>query len=269
MSIDWTPSRPSTTPNSSVLSDLKASIAARRSGRAEGTTTSTTSAPVAEPVAVISSTWAPSERADFGPMMPISAITYAVAGVFDNDKKPEVYTDPKTGKVRTRQKAVQYKVTIETWAMPVHLIQKRGGAQFSRGIQMRSAPEFLIKIVDKNVTAGRFSQAQAARMMQVVQANANDFYGVISDRVGGFNYYPDQFVRLRFAMNEDGVLLPQVTVYNEDDVLVFRSFTDKYLTDSQRRSGLVAQQYLDLCGYAEHRAAQKARLTNSNAGTTP
>lgn len=267
MSVDWTPSRLPTTPNSSILSDLKASIAARRSGRTESTTISTASVPVAEPAA--SSTWAASERADFGPMMPISAITYAVAGVFDNDKKPETYTDPKTGKVRNRQKAVQYKVTIETWAMPVHLIQKRGGAQFSRGIQMRSAPEFLIKIVDKNVTAARFSQAQAARMMQVVQANTDDFYGVISDRVGGFNYYPDQFVRMRFGVNEQGVLLPQVTVYNGDDVLVFRSFTDKYLTDSQRRSGLVAQQYLDLCGYAEHRAAQKARLTNLSEGTAP
>ena len=125
--------------------------------------------------------WTPRLDARHGPMMPLDMMTYAQIGIFDNDDKPLECLDRKTGKTRKRQKELRFKVSIEAWCAPAHLIQKRGGAQFDRQVQLRSAIPFENKIVEVNAEKGTFGPTFVRELRDAIIAHPDDLFGVISE----------------------------------------------------------------------------------------
>ncbi|WP_437871742.1 hypothetical protein ACSD7O_00655 [Methylorubrum extorquens] len=201
--------------------------------------------------------------------MPLSLLTYAQIGLWDNADKPETFVDPKTGQMRKRHKSLRYKVSIEGWIVPAGLIQKRSGAQFSRKVQLRQAGEFELKIVDVNRSTGKFTAAFADELRSLIARNdPEDLYGVLSDRNGGFRYFERQYVHVRFTADDEGTMVPEVTLYVGGQMLVADQMTAKFISPKQRGAGLRYHQYLDRCGYAEHAASQRAaRLAQPTGGS--
>lgn len=200
--------------------------------------------------------WTPPDNPRKGPMPPIDMITYATIGVFDNGSKPDTYVDPETDKTRKRQKANRFKVSIDAWTQPAHLIQKYKGGQFSRKIWVKNTEEFL-KLVSKNYDAMSFSDEQALRMTELAMEDQNALHGVMSDRDNGFTYFPDQVIQMHW----DEFGMPVVTFYVGTKVMKTTRMTAEFLTDAQRASGLIAQEYLDRCEYAAY--WKKNNLLNS------
>lgn len=213
-------------------------------GRHSNTTLYSSPAITAKP------TWAAPMNPKEGPLPPINKITYATIGVFDNAGKNPTYYDEKAGKTRKRQVAVRYKVAIEIWTKPAEEIQKHRGGEFKRQIPMRSANEFITKIVAVNLDQGNFTDKQATRMCEIAAENPNDLFGVINDRTQGFRYFPDQIVHLSFTEGYK----PKVHIYNENETLVADRMTDTFLTERQQDMGLLVEQFIDRCGYASYRA---------------
>ncbi|APX84397.1 hypothetical protein BV511_06490 [Methylorubrum extorquens] len=201
-------------------------------------------------------------------MMPLCLLTYAQIGLWDNADKPETFVDPKTGQMRKRHKSLRYKVSIEGWSVPAGLIQKRSGAQFSRKVQLRQAGEFELKIVDVNRSTGKFTAAFADELRSLIARNdPDDLYGVFSDRSGGFRYF-EQYVHVRFTADDEGAMVPEVTLYVDGQTLVANQMTAKFISPKQRGAGLRYHQYVDRCGYAEHVASQRAaRLAQMAEGS--
>ncbi|KQT82404.1 hypothetical protein ASG59_18605 [Methylobacterium sp. Leaf466] len=199
-------------------------------------------------------------------MMPIDMVTYAVVGVIDNDDKPLEYTCQKTGKVRKRQKNLRYKLSIDAWVLPAHHIQKKNGGQFSRNVQLRKATSFENKIIDVNESKGTFSETFVHELRDRIALNdPEDLYGVISDHDGGFNYFERQYVHVTFTADEDGNLMPVATIYVDGQKLVADAMTSLFITPKQKAMGLVAQQFVDRCGYAARRKSQTAQKATRTA----
>lgn len=69
--------------------------------------------PITPDTAAMSCTkvWTPAEHPNLGLMMPLSLLTYAQIGLWDNAEKPEIFVDPKTGQMRKRYKGLRYKAS--------------------------------------------------------------------------------------------------------------------------------------------------------------
>lgn len=253
MTIEWKPSA------RGALATLRANFETRKNSISIPDTATTTCTKV----------WTPAEYPNRGPMMPLSLLTYAQIGLWDNADKPETFVDPKTGQMRKRYKGLRYKVSIEGWTVPASLIQKRSGAQFSRGVQLRQAGEFELKIVDVNRSTGKFTAAFADELRSLIARNdPEDLYGVLSDRHGGFRYFEHQYVHVRFTTDDEGATVPEVTLHVDGQTLVADQMTAKFISPKQRGAGLRYHQYVDRCGYAEHVASQRAaRLAQPVGGS--
>lgn len=251
MTIDWKPSA------RGALATLRANFEARKNAIPIPDTAATSCTKV----------WTPAEHPNLGPMMPLSLLTYAQIGLWDNADKPETFVDPKTGQMRKRHKSLRYKVSIEGWSVPAGLIQKRSGAQFSRKVQLRQADEFEPQIVDVNRSTGKFTAAFAEELRSLIARNDPDnLYGVLSDRNGGFRYFERQYVHVRFTTDDEGAMVPEVSLYVDGQTLVADHMTAKFISPKQREAGLRYHQYIDRCGYTEHVASQRAARLAQTAG---